>query len=270
MSRPPLYRLRQLFSLASALSLVALVLAVVTAGVSAGEFVVGAQSASNFRAQSTSYSLVANEVIAHANYSIPNAGFYSIGGLTMMAVISNSSIQPGPVAVAHAGPVTIPGGSHGTLALVVPFNLSSPAGTFLLTHDAQLATALWVNGTYAVLFPVSIATTYEATWGAPFARLAFSAGAPASQSNGTVQVAVTLSFENHASITLAGVVRATVVDPHGDHCGSAVFPILNNGGPETVTAEVWIPTTCPTSGDTVVATVELNGLALPLPPEPLP
>jgi hypothetical protein len=267
-NRPGLYRLARLLGGLGTAMLLILVVLIISAGISAGEFLGGLSGLSVQTPSGRGISTMGSEIVTRTNFSVPNPGFYAIDGLTLVAAFALPSVEPGPVAVARGGPVTIPGHANGVVPLVVPFNVNDTAGGYLLTHDAQLTTTLWANGTYAYLFPVAVSTSFRSAWGAPFNNLSILSGAARAQSNGTIAVPLNLTFSNDASsLVLDGSLVGTLVDASGTVCGHVAFPILDSAGPDLVPATAWLDPGCSATGLTLQAVFEANGVAFPLPPE---
>ncbi len=265
------YRLSRALRLGASLALVALILFLVSVVVSAVQVGQGVQSQTGGTHAAVAAQLAGTNLQVSLTFPITNRGFYEIEGLRLASEFSDTSLQNGSLAVARGGPVTIPGGATKNLTLTAEFNLSGPAGSYLLVNDALIGEKLWLNATYANLVPVGVGYDSNYQWGAPLYHLAYSMGAPAPAGNGTVAVPLTITFENHArGLTLVGALRSAVVAPNGTVCASNSFPVLAPPGPNTIGGTIYVLASCPIHGDTVVGSFLTAGVALPFPPETIP
>ncbi len=265
------YRLGRAFRLLASLALVALILFLVSVVVSAVQVGQGVQSQTGRTHTAVAAQLVGTNLEVSLTFPITNRGFYEIEGLRLASQFTDTTLQTGSLAVAQGGPITIPGGATKNLTLMAKFNLSGPAGSYLLVNDALIGEKLWLNATYANLVPVGVGYDSSYQWGAPLYHLAFSLGVPSLAGNGTVAAPVTITFENHAQgLTLVGTLRSAVVAPNGTVCASASFPVLAPPGPNTLGGTIYVLASCPIHGDTVVGSFLTAGIAFPFPPETIP
>lgn len=267
-----LYRLAQILRVLAILALVFLVLFLVTVAFSAVELGEGIAKQSGSLHESTSASLVGTSVVVGITFPLANQGYYNVRDLTLVAIFTNESIQSTPIAVTEtAQPVTIPGHGTANVSLLTAFDLSEPAGPFLLLHDAGIQGALWLNASYAAVIPVNLEVGFTYHWGAPFANLSYDIGTPSLQSNQTIAVPVTIYFENHTpGLRLAGNVSVVVTQPNGTNCTKQTFPVHTMQGPNTLMETFYSPETCSLSGDTIHSTFSAPGLSIVLPTETIP
>lgn len=262
---PGLYRLARAFRRISLLILVVAILFLATAIYSAVQVVRSGPTAGNFGASFDSNDTVA--VTGDLNFT--NHGFYPISAFSVhVRVLNESHVYLGE---GSFGPVSLPSGALQPIAIAfyLPIGTSGP-GESLLTEDQVLNVSVWGNATYAYLIPVSIAVETNKSWGAPFADLAVSVGAPMPTSGG-YEVPVTIQWQNHASFDEAGTLEFSVVSGNGPTCGSSSFPVsVPSGGSFDQTKDVSIVNGCSPVGGTIAAEYVLNGLTIPLPPERIP
>ena len=262
---PGLYRLARWFRRISLVLLVVVILFLASAAYSAVEVVRSGPTAGNFSASFDSNDTVA--VTGDLNFS--NHGFYPISAFSVhVRVLNQSSVYLGQ---GSFGPVTLASGALQpiTIAFYLPIETSGP-GASLLTENQVLNVSVWGNATYAYLIPVSIAVETNKSWGAPFADLQVSVGAPVPVSGGYA-VPVTIQWQNHASFDEAGTLDFSVVSANGPSCGGSSFPVsVPPGGSFDQTKDVSIVSGCSPAGGTVAAEYLSGGLTIPLPPEPIP
>jgi hypothetical protein len=246
--------------------LVALLVFLASVGYSGYELAQASPQAGGFSA-----GFATNDTVSiSGTLSLSNAGLYPVSGLTLsLRVLNRSSVFLG---VVSAGPVTVAARSTAVfpIALYLPIASSGPAES-LLVQDQELEVGVWGNATYAYLFPASVHFDQNKSWGAPFAGLRVGVGAPSSLANGSTVVPVTVSFSNHASFTESGALRLDLRSPTGASCGTTSY--LLDAAPSAFvdqTQRVSIAAGCSLAGGTAVATVEMAGTTVALPPEPIP
>ncbi|MCI4347989.1 MAG: hypothetical protein L3J97_05155, partial [Thermoplasmata archaeon] len=173
--------------------------------------------------------------------------------------------------VVTGGPVTIPGHGIGNLSLLTAFDMTQPAGLFLLLNDARIQGTIWLNASYAAVIPVNLEVAFPYHWGAPFANLSYTTGTPFPGPNSTVEIPVTIHFENHTpGLKLAGNLTVTVTQPNGVVCTQQKFPVVTYNGPVTLFETFIVPNTCSPSGATISSVFTAPGINIPLPPETIP
>jgi hypothetical protein len=201
------------------------------------------------------------------SFTLANPGFFPIQGFGLAFRIANAS---GDLLVASvAGPVTIDAQTTEMLpiALYIPLTTS---GTSLLTEDQSLRWDVWGNATYGYLFPLSVNVQTNRSWGAPFANLSVSVGAPEMQ-GGSEVVPITLTFSNDASFTDAGNLDFQVVPVSGPECAQGSFALdVPSHTPYSQTENVPFTTGCDPSGGHVGAQYVTPTYSVALPPEAIP
>jgi hypothetical protein len=262
---PTLYRVSRLFRRLSILVLVVIVIFLATVAYSAVRLVQSSPQTGGYAA-----AFASNDTVAIiGSVSLSNPGYYPVAGFTLGLRILNSS--GGFLGSLKAGPVTLAAGSSTTfpIALYLPIAEGSPAGSLLVT-DQYLTVGFWGNTTYAYLFPISVHFTQTKFWGAPFADLRVTTGAP-TRMGGTVFVPVTVSFTNDATFTESGSLNAQVVQANGFICGTSSFPLnVAPGDLFDQTQNVGVSSGCSTAGGFVTTEFVSGGTIIPLPPEALP
>lgn len=270
-----LYRLGQILRVLAILAVVFLVLFLATVAFSAVELGEGIAKEAGSLHHSLSAQIIGTDIQVVVTFPITNQGYYNVRGLSLVAVFTNQTIQSSPIAVTTGGPVTIPG--HGTqnLSLLTDFDMSQPAGPFLLLNDANIQGTLWLNASYAAVIPVNVELGFNYHWGAPFANLSYSAGTPVPHpNNDTVAIPVTIHFENHTpGLSLAGDLHVVVTQPNGTACTQQTFPVATQPGPVTLKETFYAPASCTLIGDTVASTFTSPGpppIDIALPTETIP
>ncbi|HXW66572.1 MAG TPA: hypothetical protein VEL82_01630 [Thermoplasmata archaeon] len=156
---------------------------------------------------------------------------------------------------------------------VVPVSIFVPltsSGESLLVNDQYLRWDVWGNATFGYLFPVSIGVDANRSWGAPFANLTVSLGAPALM-GGIVQVPVTVAFSNNADFADDGALDFEVVSSTATICGSGSFAVdVPPGQPYQSTQNIDLASDCNPAGGAVEAQYVEDGATIPLPSEPIP
>ncbi len=265
--RPPplLYRLAEGLRTASILLLVLLIL---FAGSVAYSAVETARSGSRLGPLSVSFLPNGTAQLA-GTLTLGNGGIYPVRGLTIAVRVSNASGIV--VGTARLGPVDLGAGASEAVPLQLDVAVSgSGPGPSLLTRDQSLPVVVWANATLGYLFPVSLLDRSNRSWGAPFADLAVSVGAPTA-SAGTVTVAVTLSFQNDATFGETGTIPFSILAADGAACGAGQFVVnVPPGSPYSETVPVDLSSGCSPVGGTVSASYVTASYTLPLPPEPIP
>lgn len=264
-SPPPLYRAARALRRASLLVLVVLIVFTASVAYSA---VLTAKSSSHLGAFSESFA-ANGTLVLNGGLTLHNDGFYSVQGLTVSVRLTNTSgafvgaARLGPTDLASQGSATYP------LTLYVPVS-GAGAGPSLLTQDQSLPVSVWANATFGYLFPVSLTISTTRSWGAPFADLVVSVGAPTVNASGTY-LPVLVSFQNHAPIADAGLLEIALVASGGTRCGSGGFALnVPPGTPYSGSSQVMIVSGCSPAGGTVQPTFVTPGYAVALPTEPIP
>jgi hypothetical protein len=269
-----LYRLAQALRVLAILALVFLVLFLATVAYSAVEMGQGIASQAGSLHHSEAATIVGTDILVNVTFPIPNQGYYNVGGLTLVAIFTNQTIQSSPLAVTTGGPANIPGHGQGSVSLLTSFDMANPAGPFLLLHDAQIAGTLFLNATYAAIIPVNLEVGFNYHWGAPFANLSYSAGTPTPEPNRTLAIPVTIQFEDHTpGLAVQGTVAVTVTQPNGTVCSRQTFPTNTHEGPDTWLETFYEPETCSISGDTISSVFTSPGpppFSITLPAETFP
>lgn len=273
-SRPSpsgLYRLGQVLRILSVVALVLVLLYLASLGVSAAEAGVGLGRSVGAVHTSEAASLAGTTVLVTIGFPLPNDGFYSIDGLTVSAQFANASLQPGPVATATGGPVSIPGRDTTNFTLLTAFDMDEPAGEVLLVQDSVVEAVVWLNATYASEYPLGVHAVFNYSWGAPFDGLAYAAGTPVEEPNGTLAVPFTVTFANHTpGLVLDGTLDAVVTRAGEGPCARAPFPLNAPDGPVTLSGTIYLPASCPAAGDTISSVFVSPEATVPLPSETIP
>jgi hypothetical protein len=259
---PLLYRLGMGFRRASVLVLVLLILFVGSVVYSTSELGQSPPQVSSF-----SVGFGANStMILVGSLTVSNPGFYPVQALTLSArVVNETGMFLGNFAL---GPTDLAGQATNEypLEMYLPVVATGP-GASLLVRDQFVTIALWGNATFGYLFPAGITLFQNRSWGAPFANLAYRVGS--ASPNGTVPVSV--SFQNQASLTEAGVLRVSVVASTGILCGSVGWTLnVAPDQPFSGTQPLTLATGCSPVGGTLVGEYTTPDYSVPLPPEAVP
>ncbi|MGB6442590.1 MAG: hypothetical protein WBF81_04760, partial [Thermoplasmata archaeon] len=195
--RPPgIYRAARALRRAS---VVALVLVLVYVGIVAYSAVQIVRSAPRVGPVTTAFESNGTIGITTA-FLLSNPGFFSIQQFALHFRILNGS---GDLVVASTvGPKPIAASSQQSLPVALFLPLAGQ-GASLLTQNQYLDWEVWGNASYGYLFTVSVNVSTERSWGAPFANLSVSVGAPM-MVGGMEMVPVTLSFSNDATFADTG------------------------------------------------------------------
>ncbi|MGP8072359.1 MAG: hypothetical protein ACLPZM_04425 [Thermoplasmata archaeon] len=262
---PPLYRLARALRRLSLLVLVLLILYTASVVYSAVET---ARSSSQLSGVSATFG-ANGTVILSSTLRLNNNGFYPVDDLTLSVRVTNTSgvflgdATIGPVTLSSQGSASYP------LTLYVPVNATGP-GPSLLTEDQTLPVRVWANATFGYLFPLALSFADNRSWGAPFADLQFSVGAP-TLLNGTESVPVTLSFSNHAPLSDSGALHFAVLSSGGTLCGSGTFTMnVPTETPYSQTLPVSLAAGCSPAGGEVTSTFVAPAYTIVLPPEAIP
>lgn len=249
--RPPLYRASRYVSIAATLIAV---LILVYVGIAV-------YSASQLRQGSAQGNSVGTNVTAQGFQFQTAINFTNPGPLPVNRVqLSGLVFLPGNttrVASGSSPNVSIAPGTVGKVPfdLLVPF-ANDPALATLLTHNEPLPATVWANVSFARLFDVGVRINTTIHWGAPFDMLNVTLGTP-TETNGTTQVPVTLSFVDNAPFPVAGALALTLSGTSGG-CSVAVptFPLsVAPGQSESAEQPVTVPSGCSyASGASVAGT----------------
>ena len=221
MRRPPaLVRLAGVARLLRVLALVGIVAFVALAGYSASQLRVHGDPSST----AGNGQLVSSALEFHAQVNVSNPGWMAFHAVGSTIVLSD----PNGTVLGGGGslPVDLPAGS--TTAIIVHYQVPLAVlqtDSYLVTRDAQLPIQVWVNGTYASLFPFSLTVRSNYSWGAPLFGLQVTPGSPAPGPNGTVLVPIQVTFENHAPFDDVGNVTLRLLDSSGAVCGTTTQPV---------------------------------------------
>ncbi len=262
--RPPgLYRAARALRRLGTIALVLTVVFVAVVGISAVQIV-----KSRPQVGTSSVALEPNGTVGYdTSFSLSNPTYFAIQSFGLQFRILNAS---GGLLLADGTPVTsIPAGSSATVPVTLFLPLSAGTSS-LLTVDQYLDWNVWGNATYGYLFPVSLQVATERAWGAPFANLTVSVGAPVMM-GGTVEVPVTISFSDDASFADVGTLAFQVVSSGGAVCSSSSLVLdVPAGSPYTDTDDVPVASGCNPAGGEVQSQYIVNGASIPLPPEAIP
>jgi hypothetical protein len=262
---PPLYRLARALRRMAVVVLVLLILFTASVVYSAAETARSSSQLSNVSA-----SFEGNgTLLLSSTLTLSNQGIYPIEGLHLGLRVTNASgtflgaVGFGPSTLASQATTSY------ALSFFVPVGATGP-GPSLLTEDQTLPVRIWANATVGYLFPVALTLSDNRSWGAPFADLHFSVGAPTMQ-GGTVAVPVDLSFEDHAPLADAGTLQFAILSSRGLTCGSGSFPInVPSESPYNQTTTVTLASGCSPSGGEVTSEYVTPSYTVVLPPEALP
>jgi hypothetical protein len=260
--RPALYRAASAFIWLRWAAAVALAVYVATAAYSASELRPASSGVTT-----TAISGVELEVRGFVNLS--NPGWYPVNSLVLQSRIALP--DGAPVANGSSPVIVVAPSSTATVAvpLVVALTDAGPL-VFLATHDTRLVAKTWANATYAGLFRISARSDWNYSWGAPFAGLGVVPGTPV-QANGTFELPVRATFENHAPFADRGTLGFSVTSAAGAICTSGSFALdVPSQGSYDRTVYVPISTTCDPSHGQVRAHFVGPNFDLALPPEPIP
>jgi hypothetical protein len=218
---------------------------------------------------SSSVTLLANGTALLAYpVNLTNPGYFGIDDLSVSLQVRDPAGSL--LAVGGVAAETIPARGDGTIPVQIWIPLGGGAAG-LLTNDIQLTYHIWLNASYASLFNLHIGAESNSSWGAPFYHLNASPGAPQGQTNGSVLVPVTVTFQNHAGFSDVGAVSFSVVSPSGTSCGSGTLAVNAPAGSNFAqTANVWMAPGCNPSGGHVVASYTGEGITIALPAEAIP
>lgn len=262
---PSLYRFARLLRRLGAVALVLVVLFLASVVYSA---VLLAESTP----QSSGYTAAFGEndtVAVTGSVALSNPGYYPLQGFGLsLRILNNSGLLLGDL---HAGPETIPSSATTSFpfALYLPIASTGPAES-LLTEDQYLTVNLWANATYAYLFPLSVHLSQNKFWGAPFALLKISPGAPTSNGD-SVTVPVTISFTNHASFPEVGNFSVVVYPASGPSCGADTFLVnVPPGDAYDQTQNLVFSSACNPAGGNAQVTFTGPEGSIAFPPEALP
>ncbi len=200
--------------------------------------------------------------------NISNPGAYSITGVGISAQVR----LPNGALVAQGGSSSVTVAPYTTATLPVHVWVSLTAGgDILLTQDLQLRDSFWANATFASLFTLQVNDTQNRDWGAPFYQFNATAGAPVIEGNGTVQVPVTLTWQDNAPFAETGTVLLQVFSAAHQSCGASTLPVdVPSDSPADLSTSFYFSSGCDPSGGTVVATFTGDGLTYAFPPQGIP
>jgi hypothetical protein len=261
---PPLYRLTRLFRRLGYVAIAILIVFVATAVYSATE--VRPQFGNGFGQASASGTNSTVEFSQDIN--ITNPGFYPLSAVS----VSVQARDFDGTLLAHGGSPTLVVGPGASIA--IPLTVWVPLSTrasILVTHDAQLPVEVWANATYATLFSFRLADLSNISWGAPFFAFNATASWATPQSNGTLEVDVSVAFQDHAAFADVGTLAFQVLTASGTSCasGSVAVQVLA-GNSYNAPLAFWVPASCDPSGGEITSSYSGSGLTVALPPERIP
>jgi hypothetical protein len=267
--RPAWFRVARAFRIAALLALVLIIVYVGIAVYSATRLRGGSGGGNGNPATTT---VQANDsVLYQTSVNLTNPGWVPINSIQVTAEV----LLPGGPVIARGGSPSISIGPGETRTIPVSFLLPPLSATgpmaMLVTHDAELPLSIWVNVTYASLFGVVVSNDNNYSWGAPFDALNGSMGTPTLQGNGSVQLPITLSFQNHAKFSDVGTLSASIRSSSGQVCADPSF-VLNvpGGGSYDQTQDLYLTGGCDPSGGSLVLTYHGPQFDLTLPAEAIP
>jgi hypothetical protein len=263
---PALYRVSGLLKGIGLAVLVLLVIFLVTAAYSAAHLrpqVGGNQNSSTVGLDPNGTAVLTESV------NLSNQGYYAISPLMVSLEISNATTG---VVLAFGGSpeLTIAPGSNTSIPISIWVPLTGTS-TALLTEDEALVERAWVNATYASIFVIQLSGGDNYTWGAPFSGFSAVSGTPSIQSNGTVLVPVTVSFQDRASFPDQGTLAFSVEAASGVACSTGSIPIDVAGGTGLYeTFSFYASSSCDPAGGSIHSTYSGQGLDVVLPTERIP
>lgn len=266
--RPALYRASGYISLAATVVALLLVLYVGLVIYSASQIRPGSGGGTAIQQNVTSDGF---ELTAAVNFS--NPGFLPIDQVRLSSVVDlpghGGLLAQGSSPNVTAAPGTV---AKVPLVMVIPFSAGS-AGQMLLTHDAMLPAAVFANVSFARLFAVRIEIPTNISWGAPLADLNITPGTP-TVTNGTEELPLELSFDDHAPFPVAGTAAVTVVGSGGAGCTATAAPFTlaaASHGSDSSASQLSAPAGCTFgAGDLLTGSFTSSAWSAPLPPETLP
>jgi len=261
---PPLYRLSRMLRRIGTIVLVAILLYVGAAAYSASQVRLAGLDGNG------QVTTAGENVTVVGGISLQNGGFLGISGVELASYIWLPSGTL--LGVAHSPTVTIPPGVNATVPVTLVFDLGLNAeAASLLTHNAELPVESFANVSFAGIATLGIHNSMNYSWGAPFQSLNVTPQVPTAQSNGTVAFPVRVSYQNAGLFDEVGTITYTVHAASGMVCATAQLPIdTPKGTGYDTTTTVYVPPSCSISGGTVDIDYTGNGLAIALPPEPIP
>jgi hypothetical protein len=247
-------------------SLIALVLIFLYVGIVAYSAIQVVKAAP--RVGATSYAFESNATVGiTTSFSLSNPTYLEIQQFSLHFQIQNGTgteliaSTAGPTDIAPSASVVLP------IALYLPL---TAAGASLLTENQYLQWDVWGNATYGYLFTASIDVETQKSWGAPFANLTLTVGAPG-MTNGSTAIPVTLAFSNDASFADTGSLDFQVVPASGPNCAQGSFVLnVSPNSPYDATRNVPIAAGCDPHGGHVSAQFVGSGFTVPLPSEAIP
>ena len=263
--RPGIYRAAGALQAVGAVVFVLLLVFAGTAAYSAAQV-----ASSSSQAKSLSIAFGPNGTVElTGSFELENPGFYPIQGFSLSARVANGA--GAFLGNIHVGPTTIGSGASGTfpISVFLPITGNGPAAS-LLTVDQYLGVRAWGNATYAFLFPVSVSLLENRSWGAPFEGFRAINGTPTLVGS-QLEVPVTVTFNNHASIADSGVLSVAIESTSFVTCGSGT--IVLSAGPGTffeTTTEVALSAGCSPSMGHILANYTAGSGTMTLPSEPIP
>lgn len=176
-------------------------------------------------AQSTGH----NMALFTSSVTMSNPGPYPIQGFQFEIHL----LQPSGdlVATGYSPASTLGAGATSVVPVYVPVDMASGPILSLITKDTTLHAVMWLNATYASLFQMHAVISEDYLWGAPFAGLNLTVGAPATGPNGTTTFPVNLSFVNHSPLPLDGTLRMAIFSAGGAMCGEGNLTLGSQGLP---------------------------------------
>lgn len=255
------YRLAKVVEWISVFVTVLIILFLATAAYSASEL------AFNGISIPTGHATGGSMADLNTTVSISNPGYYSISDFNLDLRLFLPGV--GLVTVGGTPVSSIKAGVANQVPIVLPVNLSSPTVRPLLTNNTILNAEVWVNGTYADLFPLNLQVNDTLSWGAPFHDLSYQVGVPVPEPNGTAATNVILSFTDDSPVPIVGTVTMKALSSSGAVCGKGTLLVYSYLGYNYVgNTTVFMSEGCQPS--TVEASLSGPLLSIALPPERVP
>jgi hypothetical protein len=217
--RPILWRAARTFRVLALVWLVLVIVFLATVAYSGSQLRPGNESG-----PSTPPVISGNDVVTlTGTLNVSNPGWYPLTGVTLFTIVDDAN---GSLLATGGSPATtVTAGGVTTVPFTISIALDAKASArSLLTQDAVLPSTTWANATYVGLFQVGVVVPQNVSWGAPLANLAGSAGTPVAQSNGTVAVPLTVTFQDHAKFPVDGNVTY-VLSSGGSACARGTLPV---------------------------------------------
>jgi len=159
-------------------------------------------------------------------FSISNEGYYEIADLNLTTRVTDP--DGAVLDLTETLVDSIPQGETVNASHTIAVDLDdilSMDHLSLMLNDSNFTVEIFAGLSFARAVPVQLSTNVSLPWGAPFADFAVGDLSVSQHNSSYVEVAIPVSFENHAPIDITGTLKLEIYNSSDKHVASGVTGI---------------------------------------------